>query len=73
MWKYPIKSEKSGYVSLKEAYQWCFIAAVCETPEKFEALEIADRIAICMAASERCAILRRETPPQPDFIGGGTR
>ena len=23
MWKYPIKSDKSGYVSLKEAYQWC--------------------------------------------------
>ena len=78
MWKYPIKSDKSGYVSLKEAYQWCnqsffdgFIAAVCETPEEFEALEIADRFAICMAATERCAVLRRETPPQPDFTGGG--
>ena len=44
MWKYPIKSDKSGYVSLKEAYQWCnqsffdgFTAALCETPEEFEA------------------------------------
>lgn len=55
MWKYPIKSDKSGYVS----------------PEEFEALEIADRFAICMAATERCAVLRRETPPQPDFTGGG--
>ena len=71
MWKYPIKSDKSGYVSLKEAYQWCnqsffdgFTAALCETPEEFEALEVADRIAICMAAAEKCAI-------QPDFIGGG--
>lgn len=52
MWKYPIKSDKSGYVSLKEAYQWCnqsffdgFTAALCETPEEFEALEVADRIA----------------------------
>lgn len=80
MWKYPIKSDKRGYVSLKEAYQWCnqsffdgFTAALCETPEEFEALEVADRIAICMAATEKCAILRRETPPQPDFIGGGTQ
>ena len=78
MCKYPNKSDKSGYVSLKEAYQWCnqsffdgFTAALCETPEEFEALEVADRIAICMAAAEKCAILRRETPPQPDFIGGG--
>lgn len=26
MWKYPIKSDKSGYVSLKEAYQEMHIA-----------------------------------------------
>lgn len=65
MWKYPIKSDKSGDVSLKEAYQWCnqsffdgFTAALCETPEEFEALEVADRIAICMAAAEKVRYIK---------------
>lgn len=77
MWKYPINSKVSGYVTLKEAYQWCnqsffdgFIAALCETPEEYEAIEIADRIAFCCAAIEKNAILRRESPSEPDLTGG---
>lgn len=53
MWKYPIKSDKSGYVSLKEAYQWCnmsfydgFIAAFCESPEDYEAINTEDKITL---------------------------
>lgn len=79
MWKYPINSKVSGYVTLEEAYQWCnqsffdgFIAARCETPEEYEAIEIADQIAFCCAAIEKNAILRRESPPKPDLTGGYT-
>lgn len=78
MWKYPLTSDKNGYVPLEDALQWCnmsfydgFIAAFCESPEDYEAINTEDRIALVLAAIERNAILRRETPPQPDFIGGG--
>lgn len=79
MWKYPLTSDKNGYVPLEDALQWCnmsfydgFIAAFCESPEDYEAINTEDRIALVFAAIERNAILRRETPTQPDFIGGGT-
>lgn len=78
MWKYPLTSDKNGYVPLEDALQWCnmsfcdgFIAAFCESPEDYEAINTEDRIALVFAAIERNAILRRETPTQPDFIGGG--
>ena len=78
MWKYPLTSDKNGYVPLEDALQWCnmsfydgFIAAFCESPEDYEAINTEDRIALVLAAIERNAILRRETPTQPDFIGGG--
>lgn len=78
MWKYPLTSDKNGYVPLEDALQWCnmsfydgFIAAFCESPEEYEAITAEDRIAFLFAAVERCAILRRETPPRLDFIGGG--
>lgn len=77
MWKYPLTSDKNGYVPLEDALQWCnmsfydgFIAAFCESPEDYEAINTEDRIALVFAAVERCAILRRETPPRLDFIGG---
>lgn len=80
MWKYPLTSDKNGYVPLEDALQWCnmsfydgFIAAFCESPEDYEAINTEDRIALVFAAIERNAILRRETPTQPDFIGGGYR
>ena len=80
MWKYPLTSDKNGYVPLEDALQWCnmsfydgFIAAFCESPEDYEAINTEDRIALVLAAIERNAILRRETPTQPDFIGGGYR
>ena len=50
-----------------------FIAAFCESPEDYEAINTEDRIALVFAAIERNAILRRETPTQPDFIGGVQR
>lgn len=78
MWKYPLTSDKNGYVPLEDALQWCnmsfydgFIAAFCESPEDYEAINTEDRIALVLAAIERNAILRRETPPRPDFIEGG--
>lgn len=77
MWKYPLTSDKNDYVPLKDALQWCnmsfydgFIAAFCESPEDYEAINTEDRIALAFAAIERNAILRRETPTRPDFIGG---
>ena len=77
MWKYPLTSDKNGYVPLEDALQWCsmsfydgFIAAFCESPEDYEAINTEDRIALVFAAIERNAILRRETPPRLDFIGG---
>lgn len=80
MWKYPLTSDKNGYVPLEDALQWCnmsfydgFIAAFCESPEDYEAINTEDRIALVFAAIERNAILRRETPTQPDFIGGVQR
>lgn len=80
MWKYLLTSDKNGYVPLEDALQWCnmsfydgFIAAFCESPEDYEAINTEDRIALVFAAIERNAILRRETPTQPDFIGGGYR
>lgn len=82
MWKYPIRTEteqeKRGYVKYSEAIKWCnqsflegFIAALCETPEEYEALTTNDRIKVLFCATERCSILRREKPETPDFIGGG--
>ena len=78
MWKYPLTSDKNGYVPLKDALQWCnmsfydgFTAAFCESPEDYEAINTENRIALVFAAIERNAILRRETPTRPDFIGGG--
>lgn len=78
MWKYPIKSDKSGYVSLKEAYQWCnesffdgFMSAHYETADEWESMTVEERIGYCCMAVERCAILRRETPPELNFSGGG--
>lgn len=75
MWKYPLTSDKNGYVPLEDALQWCnqsffdgFIAALCESPEDYEAINTEDRTALAFAAIERNAILRRE---MPDFIGGG--
>lgn len=82
MKKYPIhattEQEKTGYVKYSEAIKWCnqsffdgFIAALCETPEEYEALTTNDIIEVMFCATERCAILRREKPETPDFIGGG--
>lgn len=78
MWKYPLTSDKNGYVPLEDALQWCnmsfydgFIAAFCESPEDYEAINTEDRIALVLAAIERNAILRRETPPELNFFGGG--
>lgn len=55
---------------INEAFFDGFMAAHCETPEEYEAITAEDRIAFLFAALERCAILRRETPPRLDFIGG---
>lgn len=48
MWKYPLTSDKNGYVPLEDALQWCnmsfydgFIAAFCESPEDYEAINKA--------------------------------
>lgn len=78
MWKYPLTSNKNGYVPLEDALLWCnmsfydgFIAAFCESPEDYEAINTEDRIALVLAAIERNAILRRETPPELNFFGGG--
>lgn len=77
MWKYPIKSDKIGYVSLKEACQWCneafldgFMSAHYETADEWERMTVEERIGYCCMAVERCAILRREAPPELNFSGG---
>ena len=53
MWKYPLTSDKNGYVPLEDALQWCnmsfydgFIAARMETPEEYEAITTENRIAL---------------------------
>ena len=82
MWKYPIhaetKQEKTGYVKYSEAIKWCnqsffdgFMSAHYETADEWESMTVEERIGYCCMAVERCAILRREAPPELNFSGGG--
>lgn len=83
MWKYPLTSDKNGYVPLEDALQWCnmsfydgFIAAHMETPEEYEAITTENRIAFMLAAVAACRMIHREPPPDDLlslFSGGGER
>lgn len=83
MWKYPLTSDKNGYVPLEDALQWCnmsfydgFIAAHMETPEEYEAITTENRIAFMLAAVAACRMIHREPPPDDPlslFSGGGKR
>lgn len=81
MWKYPLTSDKNGYVPLEDALQWCnmsfydgFIAAHMETPEEYEAITTENHIAFMLAAVAACRMIHREPPPDDLlslFSGGG--
>lgn len=83
MWKYPLTSDKNGYVPLEDALQWCnmsfydgFIAAHMETPEEYEAITTENHIAFMLAAVAACRMIHREPPPDDLlslFSGGGVQ
>ena len=47
------------------------MSAHYETADEWERMTVEERIGYCCMAVERCAILRRETPPELNFSGGG--
>lgn len=80
--KYPLRpktpQEGKGYIDFATALKWCneaffdgFISAHLETADELEKLTIEERINYCFRAVEKCAVLRRETPPELNFFGGG--
>lgn len=71
MRKYPINSEKKGYIAIEEAEKIVnaafydgFITAMLETPEEAEELTPAQRLQCAELAILKNAILTRSTPPQ---------
>lgn len=82
--KYPLRpktpQEGKGYIDFATALKWCneaffdgFISAHLETADELEKLTIEERINYYFRAVEKCAVLRRETPPELNFFGGGGR
>lgn len=80
--RYPLRpktpQEGKGYIDFATALKWCneaffdgFMSAHYETADEWERMTTEERIGYCFMAVERCAILRRETPPELNFSGGG--
>lgn len=80
--RYPLRpktpQEGKGYIDFATALEWCneaffdgFMSAHYETADEWERMTVEERIGYCFMAVERCAILRRETPPELNFSGGG--
>lgn len=79
--RYPLRpktpQEGKGYIDFATALKWCneaffdgFMSAHYETADEWERMTVDERIGYCIMAVERCAILRRETPPELNFSGG---
>lgn len=82
--RYPLRpktpQEGKGYIDFATALKWCneaffdgFMSAHYETADEWERMTVEERIGYCCMAVERCAILRREAPPELNFSGGGRR
>lgn len=79
--EYPLRpktpQEGKGCIEFATALKWCneaffdgFISAHLETADELEKLTAEERINYCFKAVEKCAVLRRETPPELNFSGG---
>ena len=77
---YPLRFEnpqyKDRYVDYATAAKWLnaafydgFACAHYETADEWEQMTVEDRIGLCFMAVERCAVLRRETPPSQLAVG----
>lgn len=80
--RYPLRpktpQEGKGYIDFATALKWCneaffdgFMSAHYETADEWERMTVEERIGYCCMAVERCAVLRRETPPELNFSGEG--